>query len=78
MTREELLHHLERLLPSQFEAAVFRARVPTGYLPGATASQTERAIAVIRYIEQQNQLDPLARIVQQIVTGGGQTGPDPR
>jgi hypothetical protein len=77
MTREELLNQLELLLPSQFEAVVFRARVPTGYLPGAAASQTERAIAVIRYIELQNQLDQLARIVQQVVTGGGPAGLGP-
>jgi hypothetical protein len=75
MTRDELLHHLKRLLPSQFEAVVFQAGVPTGYLPRATASQTERAIAVIRYVEQQDQFDPLARIVQQVVTGGGPAGP---
>ena len=78
MTREELLNQLELLLPSQFEAVVFRAGVPTGYLPGVTASQMERAIAVIRYIEQQNQLDQLARIVQQVVADSGQAGPDPR
>lgn len=57
---------------------MFRAGVPTGYLPGPTAPQTERAIAVIRYLELQDQLDPLARIVQQVVTGGGPAGPGPR
>jgi hypothetical protein len=77
MTRDELLHQLEQLLPSQFEAVVFRARIPTGYLPGATASQTERTIAVIRYVEQQDQLDQLARIVQHVVTGGGPASPGP-
>jgi sulfatase modifying factor 1 len=72
--RVALLSQLERLLPSQFEAVVFRARIPTGYLPGGTVSQTERAIAVLRYIEQQDQLDRLERIVQQVGIGGGQAG----
>ncbi len=71
MTRDVLLPQLQRLLPSQFEAVVFRARVPVTYLPGAMASQTEGSIAVIRYLEQQNQLDQLARIVQQVAIGGG-------
>jgi hypothetical protein len=33
--------------------------------------QATRATEVLRYVEQQNQLDELARIVQQVVIGGG-------
>jgi nucleoside phosphorylase len=78
MTSNELLTRLSKLLPPQFEEVLYRAQIPLGYLPGPTASQTERAVGVMRYIEQQNQLDQLARIVQQVVTGGAAAGPGPR
>jgi hypothetical protein len=77
MTSNELLTRLSDLLPSQFEEVLYRAQIPMRFLPGATASQTERAIGVMRYVEQQNQLEQLARIVQQ-VAGGGRAGPGPR
>lgn len=69
MTRDELLTRLSRLLPSQFEEVLFRANVPIAHLPGASAPQAARAIDAIRYLEQQNQLEPLARILEQVVTG---------
>jgi hypothetical protein len=78
MTTDELFDLLSKLLPAQFEAVLFRARVPVEYLPAAIAPQTERAIATIRYFESQSRLDQLARTVHQVVTGGGQIGPDPR
>jgi nucleoside phosphorylase len=78
MTSNELLTLLSRLLPPQFEEVLYRAQIPLGYLPGPTASQTERAVGVMRYIEQQNQLDQLARIVRQVVPDSGQARPDPR
>jgi formylglycine-generating enzyme required for sulfatase activity len=68
---------MERLLTSQFESVVFRTKIPIEYLPGAGASRTERAIAVIRYFEQQDQLDQLARIVHQVVIAGEQAGSRP-
>lgn len=71
MTREELLSLLSKLLSSQFEEVLYRAQIPLGYLPGPTASQTERAVSVLRFVEQQDQLALLARIVQQVVTGRG-------
>ena len=78
MPREELLSRLSKLLPPQFEEVLYRAQIPLGYLPGPTASQTERAVGAMRYVEQQNQLDRLAGIVEQVVSGGsGQAGPDP-
>jgi hypothetical protein len=68
MTADDLFNLLSKLLPSQFEAVLFRARVPIEYLPSATAPQAERAIATIRYFELQGRLDQLARAVQQVAT----------
>jgi nucleoside phosphorylase len=76
MTREELLSRLSKLLPPQFEEVLYRAQIPLGYLPGPTASPIERSLGVMRYVEQQNQLEQLARIVQQ-VCGGGSASSDP-
>jgi hypothetical protein len=78
MTREELLSRLSKLLPSQFEQVLFLARIPHEHLPAATAAQALRAVELMRYVELQNQLDPLARIVQWVVTGDGQAVPDRR
>ena len=78
MTSNELLTRLSKLLPPQFEEVLYRAQIPLGYLPGPTASQTERAVGVMRYIEQHNQLEQVARIVQQVDTGGGAAGSGPR
>ena len=78
MTADDLLNLLSKLLPAQFEAVLFRAKVPIEYLPAATAPQSDRAIATIRYFELQRRLDQLARTVQQVVTGGSQVGTDPR
>ncbi len=78
MNTDDLFNVLSKLLPAQFEAVLFRAKVPIEYLPAATAPQTDRVIATIRYFELQSRLDQLARTVQQVVTGGGQIGTDPR
>jgi nucleoside phosphorylase len=78
MTREELLSRLSKLLSSQFEQVLYLARVPTEHLPSTTAAQALRAVELMRYVEQQNQLEQLARIVQQVVTGGGPASSDPR
>ena len=69
MTRDDLLTRLSQLLPSQFEEVLFRARVPSAHLPSASAPQATRAIDAIRYLEQQNQLEQLARILEAVVTG---------
>lgn len=69
MTPEELLTRLSALLPSQFEEVLFRAKVPTKYLAAATAAQATRAIEALRYVEQQNQLAQLARIVEAVCLG---------
>jgi mRNA-degrading endonuclease YafQ of YafQ-DinJ toxin-antitoxin module len=78
MSPEELLSQLLKLLSSQFEEVLYRAQIPVEHLPGPTASQTERAVEVMRYVEQQNRLEQLARIVQQVVTGGGPASLGPR
>lgn len=70
MTRDELQARLSKLLTSQFKEVVFLAKVPPQYLP-ERASQAECAIDVIRYVEQQNQLDELIRIFNDVVTASG-------
>ena len=69
MSRTELLTRLSQLLPSQFEEVLFRANIPAAYLPGISAPQTARAIEAIRYLENQDQLEQLARILQEVVAG---------
>ena len=69
MTRDDLLTRLSQLLPSQFEEVLFRARIPAAHLPGASSPQATRAIDAIRYLEQQDQLEQLARILEAVATG---------
>lgn len=78
ITREALLSRLSKLLPLQFEQVLFLARIPQEHLSAATAAQALRAVELIRYVEQQGQIDQLAQIVQQVVTGGWQVVPDRR
>lgn len=66
MTPDDLLTRLKHLLPSQFEEVLFRAGVPTAHLSGPSASQTTRAIEALRHLEQQHQLDQLARILDEV------------
>jgi hypothetical protein len=77
MTRDELLSRLSKLLSSQFEQVLYLARIPHEHLPAAAAPQASRAVELMRYVELQNQLDQLARVVEQ-VTGGGPARSDPR
>jgi hypothetical protein len=65
-TRDEMLAQLSSLLPSQFEAVLFRARIPIEHLSGASAPQATRATEVIRYLEPQDRLAQLAAIVQDV------------
>jgi hypothetical protein len=69
MTPDELLTRLSRLLPSQFEMVLFRARIPIAQLSGAGAPQAVRAMEAIRHVEQQGQIPQLAAIVQDIAPG---------
>ena len=67
MTRDELLTVLSKLLPAQFDEVVFRARIPVAYLPGGDAAQMSRTIQLIHYMEQQGDLEDLARLVEEVV-----------
>lgn len=62
--RDAVYSALVRLLPAQFEAAVFRLSVPPHVLPGAHASMAERAVALLRIAEQRGQLAQLAAIAR--------------
>jgi hypothetical protein len=67
MTREEdLLTRLQGLLSSQFETVLFRARVPFEHISAPSAPQATRAVEVMRYLAQQNQLEQLARILAEV------------
>jgi CHAT domain len=78
ITGDALLAPLSGLLPSQFAEVVFRAKVPAQHIHGDSAPQVTRAIDVIRYFEQDDRLDQLARILEGVATGhaagGGRSG----
>jgi hypothetical protein len=78
MTRDELLTRLLQLLSPQFDEVLLRANIPLQYLAASTAPLATRAVDAFRYMEQQNQLDQLARTVQQVITDSRQPTPDPR
>lgn len=82
MTRDELLTRLLGLLPAQFDVVLFRLAIPPEYLAGTSAPQATRATEAIRYLEQQNQLERLARIIEDVAAAGtaadrGRTVADP-
>jgi hypothetical protein len=77
VTRDLLFTRLSQLLSPQFDEVMFRANIPPQYLPAASAPQASRAADALRYMEQQNQLDRLARIVRQVMTGREPVGTDP-
>ena len=62
-TRDLLLGRLSKLLPGQLEELFLRAAIPPEYLPGQTASPIERAVAAVRYIEQQGRLEHVADLL---------------
>jgi hypothetical protein len=66
MTRDELLAALSKLLPPQFEEVLFRARIPVANLPGEQAPQKTRAIQLIYYMEQQSDLQGLAKSIEEV------------
>jgi len=68
--RADLLTRLTNLLPSQFEEVLFRANIPEKYLPGATAPQATRAIEAIRYVEQNDRVEQLARAIAEAAQRG--------
>lgn len=70
-TAYALYDAIVRLLPAQFEEVLFRMSVPAHYLPSQSASQTERATALLRLIDQQGATDRLRGVVLQV---GGRIG----
>lgn len=70
--RDAMLALLSRLLPSQFEMVLFRARIPMEHLSGASAPQAARAMEAIRYLEQQGEIPQLSAIVQEVAAAGPQ------
>lgn len=69
MDDDELLARLSRLPPSLFEQVIFKANIPAEHLSSATAAQLTRALEVVRYVRQQDQLERLAQILEGV--GGG-------
>lgn len=69
LTRDELLTQLTKLLPTQFDEVLFRAKLPPEYLSASNSPQATRAIEVIRYLEPQDRLPDLARAIESAVTG---------
>jgi hypothetical protein len=61
---------------------LFRLAIPPEYLASTSAPQAMRATEAIRYLEQQNQLERLARIIEDIAATStaadrGPTAADP-
>jgi hypothetical protein len=57
---------LVKLLPGQFEAVLFRLALPTHYLPPAAATLAERAVALVRVVEQQGRLAELGAMLEKM------------
>lgn len=62
----DALNRLMGLLPSQFELVLFHLGVDVNLLPGAGASQAERAIVLMRLIKQQDRMGELLRALVQL------------
>jgi hypothetical protein len=77
MTRDELLEHLVKLLPAQFDEVVFRVKLPPEYLSASSTPQATRAIEVIRTLEQQNRLSELSRAIEYVVAWHHSTATNP-
>lgn len=65
-TPQTLLDALQRLLVPQFEELLFRLVVPTHYLPPATATMAERAIALVRMCEQSGRTAELGAAIERL------------
>jgi len=61
-----LLDALSRLLPAQFEEVVFRVGVPAHYLSSSAAPQSERAVQLLRYVEQQGRTNDLRTAIEKV------------
>lgn len=65
-TRDAAYDALVKLLPGQFEAVLFRLALPTHYLPPAAATLAERAVALVRVVEQQGRLAELGAALEKM------------
>jgi len=65
-TRDAVYEALVKLLPGQFEAVLFRLALPTHYLPPAAATLAERAVALVRVVEQQGRLAELGAALEKM------------
>lgn len=52
MRQHEIIDILNRLLPAEFDELLLRTNVPTHYLPSNAAPQASRAVALIRYFDE--------------------------
>ncbi|PSM31866.1 hypothetical protein [Haliangium sp. UPWRP_2] len=62
-TREQIYELLNSLSESMFQEVVFRLEAPTEHFPAANAPRAERAMALIKYCENQTAAG-LAAILQ--------------
>ena len=65
-TSGDLLTRLSGILPAQFKEVLFRANVPAAHIPGDSAPQSMRAIDMIRYFEQRDEIEQLAEIIDEV------------
>jgi len=67
LSRVQLLDALNKLLPAQFETLLFNFNMPNAWIR-RNATQTEQAIDLIRYAENQNRLAELEKQLQSPAT----------
>lgn len=56
MTRNDVVDALRRMLPAEFDLAMLELEVPPGLIPGATAAQGIRAVAMTLWLENNGRL----------------------
>src|SRR5689334_18280813 len=70
MTRAELLDTVCALLPPQLEELIIKIHAPQAYLPGRDAPPASRAVEIVRWAEQQGQLNALERLCAEMTDTG--------
>jgi len=70
--RQQLLEKLKNLLETQFNELLFAYGFPTGYDTPNTA-QTDRAIKLVQYAEQRQDLNHLVQLLRDILSSDPQT-----
>jgi len=59
LDREAVYDRLSRMLPSQLSAVALKLGVPQAFLPGPTASNSDHAVAIIRWAESSGMMQRL-------------------